>query len=115
MSQIKHFADAVNIPLPPSKPVASPVGEPTSETSSTSIKTEEGVLSGVWSCTPGKWRRAVADQEFCHFIAGNGYFIPDEGDTIEIKPGTAVLFPANCQGTWDVRETIKKTFVIFPN
>ena len=33
--------------------------------------------------------------------------------TFEIKAGDAIFFPPNSRGIWDVRETIRKTYVTF--
>ncbi|MFQ6555917.1 cupin domain-containing protein [Pseudomonas sp. Lb2C1-1] len=60
------------------------------------------------------WRRQVFAREFRHFIAGYCIFVPDEGGPVELLAGDAVLFPAHCQGVWDVRETVRKSFVITP-
>lgn len=30
-----------------------------------------------------------------------------------LKAGDAVLFPENCEGIWDIRETFRKTYVLF--
>jgi len=51
--------------------------------------------------------------ELSHFIAGRCTFTPDGGDPIEINAGDAVYFPPGTAGTWDVRETVRKTFVTF--
>ncbi|MNC55771.1 hypothetical protein D3C75_1053200 [compost metagenome] len=33
---------------------------------------------------------------------------------IERHVGDALLFPVNCHGVWDIRETVRKSFVIMP-
>jgi len=68
---------------------------------------------GIWECTPGQMRRSVVQREFSHILAGSATFTPDGGAPVELGPGDAVLFPAMCQGTWDIKQTVRKTFVIF--
>jgi uncharacterized cupin superfamily protein len=67
---------------------------------------------GVWECSPGRWRRQVMEREFAHFVSGRGRFIPDRGDAFDILPGDAVWFPAHTTGTWEITETLRKTYII---
>lgn len=73
---------------------------------------ETGSESGLWVCTPGRWRLAIPRDEFCHFIAGRAIYRSDEGETIEISPGTAVMFPAGWQGECEVLETIRNLYML---
>ena len=67
---------------------------------------------GVWECTPGRWRRQVMEREFAHFVSGRARFIPDDGEPFDIRAGDAVWFPADTTGTWDITETLRKSYVI---
>jgi len=67
---------------------------------------------GVWECSPGRWRRQVMEREFAHFVAGRARFIPDQGEPFDINSDDAVWFSANTTGTWDITETLRKTYVI---
>lgn len=109
---ISHFKNTASLVLEDSNPVAVPLGEPLAITSVTSVERRDGVETGVWECTPGRWRRQIVQQEFCHFIAGCCTFIPDAGEPIEIQAGDAILFPANTTGIWDIRETLRKSYVL---
>jgi uncharacterized cupin superfamily protein len=70
------------------------------------------VETGIWECTPGRWRRQIVEQEFCHFISGRGTFTPDGGEPIAFQAGDAFLLPQNSLGIWDIQETVRKTYVI---
>lgn len=109
---ITHFRNTPEIALEDSNPVAVPLGEPLAVTSTTSVERSDGVETGVWECTPGRWRRQIVQQEFCHFVAGRCTFIPDGGDPIEIRAGDALMMPANTTGIWDIEETVRKTYVL---
>jgi hypothetical protein len=52
------------------------------------------------------------EREFAHFISGRGRFVPDGGVPFEICAGDAVWFPAYTTGTWEITETLRKTYVI---
>lgn len=74
---------------------------------------DERVESGIWECTPGRWRRQVVQAELCHFLSGNCTFENDNGETIDIEAGDSIYFPENSTGIWDVSETVRKSFVCF--
>lgn len=109
---ITHFRNTQDIVLDESNPVAVPLSEPLAVASTTSVERSDGVETGVWECTPGRWRRQIVQQEFCHFIAGRCTFTPDGGEPIEIAAGDALMLPANTLGIWDIQETLRKTYVL---
>lgn len=61
---------------------------------------------------PGRWRRQIEQQEFCHFIKGRCTFTPDGGEPLTIEAGDALMLPANSTGIWDIHETVRKTYVL---
>jgi uncharacterized cupin superfamily protein len=73
---------------------------------------ETGSESGIWVCTPGRWRLDIPRDEFCHFVAGRAVYRGDDGEIIEITPGTAVLFPAGWRGECEVFETIRNVYML---
>lgn len=77
------------------------------------INEEVGASIGVWESTPGVFRRHLKNREFSHIVSGWCFFTPDGGESVELRAGDAVLFPENCEGTWDIRETLRKTFLLF--
>lgn len=109
---ISHFKNTANLALSDSNPVAVPLSQPAAIASAHSVERSDGVETGVWECTPGRWRRQILQQEFCHFISGRCTFIPDQGEPLQIEAGDAVLFPANTTGIWDIQETLRKSYVL---
>lgn len=69
--------------------------------------------TGFWECTPGRFRRQVAEAEYSYFISGRGSFTPDGHEKIEFRAGDSIYFPANTQGEWEILETVRKAYVIF--
>lgn len=110
-----HINNVASMRLPVVGPVSVPLGEPVAELRCLESVTlpDKQVEAGVWECSPGVWRRQVMQAELCHFVAGHAFFTPDEGSQIEISAGDAVFFPPNSRGVWDVRETLRKTYVTF--
>lgn len=109
------ISNVSDTPLADVGPVSVPIGQPVAH-----LKCFEAVVlkanqveAGVWECSPGVWRRQVLSAELCHFVSGHAFFTPEGGEQFEIKAGDAVFFPPNSRGVWDVRETIRKSYVTF--
>ncbi|MBM5460309.1 cupin domain-containing protein [Pseudomonas sp. P66] len=68
--------------------------------------------TGVWECSPGSFRRQVAQAEYSYIVSGSGCFAPDQGEPVVFSAGDALYFPANTQGTWTIEQTVRKTYVI---
>jgi uncharacterized cupin superfamily protein len=67
---------------------------------------------GIWQCTPGRFRRQLAQAEVMHVLAGRGSFTPTHGETIEFRAGDTLFFPAHTTGEWHIEETLRKVFVV---
>ncbi len=67
---------------------------------------------GIWVCTPGRWRLAIPRDELCHFVAGRATYRSDDGETIEVAPGTVVMFPAGWAGECTVHETMRNVYML---
>ena len=95
-------------------PVAEPIGTPVARTSGRLLHRDAdgGNETGIWVCTPGTWRCVVTRDEFCHFIAGSCTYTADSGERLEIAGGDAAFFPAGWSGTCEVRQTMRKTYMI---
>ncbi|KAA2314269.1 cupin domain-containing protein [Puniceibacterium sp. HSS470] len=68
--------------------------------------------TGIWVCTPGTWRLSIPRDEFCHFTAGRATYTSDDGEVIEVTPGTCVLFPAGWTGQAQIHQTIRNIFML---
>jgi len=107
--------DAAHVELPDAGPVSVPIGEPVARLKCLEAFTdqEKQVEAEVWECSPGVWRRQITQAELCHFVAGHCVFTPDGGEPLEIHAGDAVFFPANTRGIWNIKETVRKTYLVF--
>lgn len=68
--------------------------------------------TGIWHCSPGTWTCHVTADEFCHFLSGRCTYTHDDGEVIEVSPGTAAFFPKDWRGTCAVHETVRKVYMI---
>lgn len=97
-------------------PVAMPVGEPVCMIRGVDVAIPErpAVDTGFWECSPGQFRRPVDTGEIMYILEGSGSFTPDgEGaETFEFKAGDSLFFPPFSRGTWNIRETVRKLYVM---
>ncbi|MDR0278051.1 MAG: cupin domain-containing protein [Paucimonas sp.] len=102
-------------PLGELAPAKLPIGEPVAQAATGQHQADEDVNAaiGVWESSPGVFRRHLKNREFSHIVSGWCTFTPDGGEPVELRAGDAVLFPENCEGVWDIRETLRKTYVLF--
>jgi len=68
--------------------------------------------TGIWVCTPGRWRISVPRDEFCHFVSGRARYTATTGEVTEVEAGTCVLFPAGYEGEAEVIETIRNIYML---
>ena len=69
--------------------------------------------TGIWVCTPGRWRLELPGDELCHFVAGRATYREDGGEVIEVGPGTLVMFPKGWRGECCVHETMRNVYILF--
>lgn len=71
-----------------------------------------GFYVGRWRCTPGKWRIAYTEREYCLLLSGVSVLAGEDGREVTVRAGDAFVIPAGFRGTWEVLETTTKRFVI---
>jgi uncharacterized cupin superfamily protein len=95
-------------------PVSEPLGDPVSRTRGKLLYRDENAdnETGLWVCTPGRWRCSVGRAEFCPFLAGQAIYLGDAGERLEVAAGDAAFFPVGWTGICEVLKTIRKTYMI---
>lgn len=68
--------------------------------------------TGIWVCTPGRWKISVPRDEFCHFVAGRARYTAVTGEVTEVEAGTCVVFPGGYEGEAEVIETIRNIYML---
>jgi uncharacterized cupin superfamily protein len=77
------------------------------------ISDDGQVELGIWEVTPGSFRGETdGSYEQMHFVAGSGTITDGDGAVTEIRPVVVMLCPDGWSGTWDVRETVRKTYAV---
>jgi len=69
---------------------------------------------GVWRCEPGHWRIAFPDHEHELFtvLQGRCRVHDEQGSFQEAGPGEALFIPGGFRGSFEVLETVIKTYMI---
>jgi uncharacterized cupin superfamily protein len=116
--RIVHIEAPANVPRERLSPAGTPPnpegGEAARLSKQEAFAAPDGRMkTGIWEATPGRFRRAVMDAEFSHFIAGHATFVADDGQIFEFREGDAAFFPPGTQGTWTIHDTLRKTYVIW--
>lgn len=101
----------LGVPTPAKFPVGDVIALQRTAQDQTSINSAASI--GIWESSPGQFKRHVANREFSHIVKGRCTFTPEGGEAIELCEGDAVLFPAHCEGVWDILEDFRKTYCIF--
>ncbi len=71
-----------------------------------------GLYTGIWEATAGKWRVQYDEWEFCHILSGVSVIEEDGGVARTVKAGDAFVLRPGFKGTWEVLETTRKEYVI---
>ena len=67
--------------------------------------------AGVWICTPGSWHLVLPRDELCYFVAGRATYRREDGEVIEVEPGTVVHFLEGWTGEVEVHETTRAIYM----
>jgi uncharacterized cupin superfamily protein len=70
------------------------------------------MFCGVWESTPGAWRVVFDEWESCTILEGVVIVTPDVGTPVALGAGDSLVTEPGFTGTWEVLETVRKTFVI---
>lgn len=71
-----------------------------------------GLYAGIWEATPGKWRIAYDEWEFCRILSGVSVVTQDGGAPRTVRAGDSFILKPGFSGTWEVLETTRKDYVV---
>ncbi len=78
----------------------------------TLTESPDGLLTtGIWDCTAGTFTWIFQTDEIVHILEGE-VTVRDGSTVHELKPGSVCYFPQGLETTWEVRQYVKKTFVL---
>jgi uncharacterized cupin superfamily protein len=104
--------DALALQLQPDEPVAVVRGDP--RASVLELYRDDVVECGVWEVTPGEFAgENDGFGEHMYVLCGDATVTSEDGATVELRPGVSFVARAGWRGNWDVRETVRKIYVIW--
>lgn len=69
--------------------------------------------AGVWQCEPNRHLLEAAPyDEFVYLLEGRIDVIDDQGAVETYKAGDSFVMPRGCKCTWDVKEPVRKLYVV---
>ncbi len=87
-------------------------GSPTFETWSSYESAEGKYFTGLWRATPGSWRIAYTEWEYCEMLDGISIITSADGTSRTVTAGDRFVLEPGFEGVWHVVETTTKRYVI---
>ena len=102
-------APHVELGVPGPKPTAVTEGQ---QEASRELWSADSLNVGIWECSPGLFT-AVRDgyHEVCQILAGRVTITAEGQKPVEAGAGDTVVMPAGWKGTWEVHDTVRKTYI----
>lgn len=103
-----------------SAPVAT-LGDPEPKPTALTLNQQEAVREvwsadnlkvGIWECSPGRFT-AVREgyHEVCQILSGRVTITAEGRSPREAGAGDTIVMPAGWKGTWEVHDTVRKTYI----
>jgi uncharacterized protein len=105
---VHHVAD-LELDVDPLDPEQIVAGTP--EVRSRVLHVDDQVERGVWEITPGVVTDEEADELFV-VVSGRATVDVEDGPTLEVGAGDAVVLQAGWRTTWTVHETLRKVYQV---
>lgn len=99
---------AAAVPTTPLDPATVVDGTP--EAGSRALAAVAGVEVGVWEMSPGTATDVEVDEVFV-VLSGAATVSFEDGESVELGPGSVVRLRSGEHTTWVVRETLRKIYV----
>ena len=77
-----------------------------------SLEERGDLFAGLWQSTPGSWRVAYDEWEYCRILSGLSILTEDGGAVHRLGPGDSIVLRPGFTGIWTVEETTLKEYVI---
>lgn len=87
-------------------------GNPAFRTWTLDTRDDATLFSGVWESTPGKWRIAYDEWEFCSILSGRSIITHEDGREMRVSEGDAFIIEPGFRGWWEVVQVTRKIFVV---
>jgi uncharacterized cupin superfamily protein len=97
------------LPSAPVPPEWVRAGRPQASALQLTRSPDGGLVTGVWECTPGRFRWYFACDEVVVILRGRGTV--RVGEIVHrLEPGASVYFPIGTDSEWEIESTVRKHF-----
>ncbi|MCC5983784.1 MAG: cupin domain-containing protein [Rhodobacteraceae bacterium] len=76
------------------------------------IEARGGLHAGIWQATPGTWHVHYDEWEYFRILEGHSVLTDADGTMHDLRAGDSMVVRPGFKGTWEVRETTRKDYVI---
>ncbi len=76
------------------------------------IEERDGLYAGIWQSTPGTWRVAYEEWEYCRILSGHSILTEEGGEAHHLHAGDSFLIRPGFRTCPDRVETTRKDYVI---
>jgi uncharacterized cupin superfamily protein len=76
------------------------------------LEERDGLYCGIWQSTPGHWRVAYEEWEYCRILEGVSVLHEDGQTPVTVRAGDSFVLRPGFTGSWEVIETTVKDYVI---
>lgn len=75
---------------------------------------DKGSSVGFWKAGIGRsYWSFDAYNEVIYVLEGRMVVTPEGGESIQLEPGDAAVFPVGWKGEWDIQEELRKFYVVY--
>lgn len=111
-SALLAHPDPMALDLHPDEPLAVVAANPRAFV--TELYRDGLVQCGVWEATPGTFAgENVGFAEQMYVLSGDATVTSDDGSSVELRAGVSFVAREGWRGNWEVRETVRKVYVIW--
>ena len=97
---------------PDNDPMAVVSGDP--KASYRELYRDDVAECGVWEVTPGEFTGDnTGYSEHMYILAGDATVTSEDGSSVHLLPGVTFVARDGWRGSWQVRETVRKAYVIW--
>ena len=112
MPEIKSQHQCLNLDdLKGAESFGEPIGELPLQTDSGFLDRED-IFFFFFECEPGVLELDLDVTEFCHILKGHWVLTSESGQVTEVRAGDSFVFPKGWKGTAEVKETIRKVYMM---
>ncbi len=73
---------------------------------------DKRLSSGLWTCEPGEFDWVYTWDEFVYILEGEVTITEEGGRSWTVGPGDMAHFPLGLKAHWEVRQKVRKFFVL---